>query len=144
MIFPDSYDFTVLLSTLIFSHSCQIQKTFSVLKNCILFQLLYFKICVKEFICLFLSLTLLLPEVPSSQNEHSSWVASWSLEIVLQGREEEGLSKMHFNLFCLWRNIFKKCKENYFRFSTNVCNYDQFYNQNSVCYLVVKIHINQL
>ena len=103
----------------------------------------FFSFCTSEYVWKnsFVSFSqshVLVPEVPSYQNEHSSWVSSLSLEIVLQGREEEGLSKMHFNLFCLWRNIFKKCKENCFRFSKNVCNYDQFYNQSSVCcYLVV-------
>ena len=103
----------------------------------------FFSFCTSEYVWKnsFVSFSqshVLVPEVPSSQNERSSRVASLSLEIVLQGREEEGWSKMHFNPFCLWRNIFKKCEENYFRFSKNVCNYDQFYNQSSVCYLVVK------
>lgn len=85
MIFPDSYDFIVLLSTLISSGSCQIQKHLGIFEIISFFSFCTSKYALRnEFVsfsqsvCLFLKCHLL-----------SSGVTSLSIEIVPQNREKE-------------------------------------------------------
>lgn len=116
----------------------QFQKNCRYLEKDIPLQLLHFKdliICLSDsqrFLSLKCYLLRLIPVLD---------LPPWTLKSL---PEIEKLSKVHFNRFYPWRNVFKKWEENYFRLDRSLLNYDQCCTQSSVDHLRIKSHVRQL